>query len=93
MNAIRYLALKVASDHGVSRYRLAGPADPGDKGIPHPRYGWPEQVILVLDSEYRWRPVVTLSVSALNPGKFLTDAVGIAVEDLPDPGDAPKIEP
>lgn len=79
----RYTAVRVASDRGPNVYRLVGPATDTDKGVPHPRYGWPEQVVVVLRSEDHYRPTIELTASSLRPGVLLTNAVGITVEIMP----------
>ncbi len=78
----RYIANKVASDRGPNIYRLVGPAADTEKGVPHPRFGWPDQVVVLLLSDHHYRPVIELTASSLHPGRFLTNAIGITVEEI-----------
>lgn len=78
----RYIAVRVVSEIGQNVYRLIGPAGDGDKAIPHQRYGWPEQIIVILKEERYYRPTVQITTSAMVPGRFLTDAYGISIEDI-----------
>lgn len=78
----RYVAVRVTSEIGPNVYRLIGPAKEDDKAIPHPRYGWPEQVIALLKDERNYRPTVRIIASTMRPWSYLADAHGISIEEI-----------
>lgn len=73
---LRYMAVKVESDVPL-RYRLIGPATQHDRTDASTV---PKHLVLLLDSEHRYRSVITLSRGGFPPHRLITDAFGINIE-------------
>ena len=74
----RYFAVNVDSDLGGNIYRLIGLAAETDRTAAAARGKWPAYIIVTMEDEIEWVPVVELSVSPISGRLYASH--GLAVE-------------